>query len=118
MEKKKKKKKKSFRNDISAVCHLQLKLSHQQSHQHHKFCLHSVGYLGLGQSLNAKCGLADASTSSEIRNESNSKQYSTPKPQRTYSDHSGSTLIKTAASTASRIEKHFFANTEKVSLKV
>ena len=35
---------------------------------------------GLGQSLNAKCGLADASTSMEIRSESTRRHYSTPNP--------------------------------------
>lgn len=54
-------------NGISAVCHPWLKkLSLQQSRQNTKYCLLSVGHLGLGQNLNVKCGQAFASASSEI----------------------------------------------------
>lgn len=88
-------------NDTSAVCQ-QRKLSPQRSHQHSKYCLHSAGYLGPGQCLNAKCGQADASTSSEIRNESRHQPTSNPRGQ--VQIHCGPTLIKPPASPAARKE--------------
>ncbi len=52
----------------------------QPSHRYPKYCLSTVGYPGFGQTLNATCGLADASTSTEIRNENTCRPSSTPNP--------------------------------------
>lgn len=76
-------------NDTSALCHP-------------KYCLHSAGYPGLGRCLNAKYGLADASTSAEIRNESTRGHYSPPRTgQMTVSDPGGSTTTERAGASAS-----------------
>ena len=61
--------------------HLWMKtLSVQQSRQCPKYSSYLIGYPGLEQSLNAKCGVADASTSTEIRNYSPFRHYTALNP--------------------------------------